>query len=102
MRMGGAISQLDLPSLTPLFVAGCWRLQLGVPHLATSVYYCKLFIIDPTFCGSRFYTGRLLAIKTFLYCYRRSMSKFSLLNTASSKICISDNSVQKFKVGIRS
>ena len=34
---GGATSQLDLPSLTPLFVAGCGRLQLGVPHCASSV-----------------------------------------------------------------
>ena len=35
--VGGATSQLDLPSLTPLSVAGCGRLQLGVPHWATSV-----------------------------------------------------------------
>ena len=41
MREGGAKSQLDLPSLTPLSVAGCGRLQLGVPHLAASVDYCK-------------------------------------------------------------
>ena len=34
---GGCDSQLDLPSLTPLSVAGCGRLQLGVPHWATSV-----------------------------------------------------------------
>ena len=40
-RMEGATSQLDLPSLTPLSVAGCCRLQLGVPNLATSVDYCK-------------------------------------------------------------
>ena len=33
MRVGGATSQLDLPSLTPWFVADCGRLQLGVPHL---------------------------------------------------------------------
>ena len=31
MRVGGGTSLLDLPSLTPLFVAGCGRLQLGVP-----------------------------------------------------------------------
>ena len=37
---GGAISQLDLPSLTPLSVAGCCRLKLGVPHWATSVGHC--------------------------------------------------------------
>ena len=41
MRVGGATSQLDLPSLTPLTVAGCGRLQLGVAHFATSVDYCK-------------------------------------------------------------
>ena len=28
---GGSTSQLDLPSLTPLSVAGCGRLQLGFP-----------------------------------------------------------------------
>ena len=33
---GGATSQLDLPSLTSLSVAGCGRLQLGVNHWATS------------------------------------------------------------------
>ena len=38
---GGATSQLDLPCLTPLFVPGFGRLQLGVPHWATSVDYCK-------------------------------------------------------------
>ena len=32
---GGATSQLDLPSLTPLSVAGCGRLQLGVLHWAS-------------------------------------------------------------------
>ena len=37
MWVGGATSQLDLPLLTPLSVAGCGRLQLGVPHWATSV-----------------------------------------------------------------
>ena len=37
----GATSQLDIQSLTPLYVAGCGRLQLAVPHLATSVDYCK-------------------------------------------------------------
>ena len=64
--MGVATSQLDLASLRPLPAAGCGRLQLGVPHLATSVDYCK-FIIDPTFCGIRFSTGRLLAIEDFTF-----------------------------------
>ena len=67
MRVGGATSQLDLASLTPLSVAGCGRLQEGVPHWATSVDYCKQLIIDPTFCGSRFSTGRLLAIEDFTF-----------------------------------
>ena len=35
--LGGASSQLDLPSLTPLSVAGHCRLQLGVPNWATSL-----------------------------------------------------------------
>ena len=38
---GGETSQLDLPSLKPLSVAGCGRLQLGAPHWATLVNYCK-------------------------------------------------------------
>ena len=37
IRVGGATSQLDVPSLTPLSLAGCGRLQLGVPHWAASV-----------------------------------------------------------------
>ena len=41
MRVGGATSQLDLPSLTPLSVAGCGCLQLGVSRWAASVDYGK-------------------------------------------------------------
>ena len=52
MRVGGATSELDLRSLTPLSVASCGRLQLGIHHWATptSVDYCQKSIIDPTFC----------------------------------------------------
>ena len=53
--------------MTPLSVIGCGRLQLGVPHWAASVDYCKKLIIDPAFCGSRFSTGRLLALKDFTF-----------------------------------
>ena len=38
---GGVTIQLDLQTLTPLYVASSGRLQLGVPHWATSVDYCK-------------------------------------------------------------
>ena len=41
MRVGGATSQLDLQSLTPLSIAGCGRLQQGVLYWFTSVDYCK-------------------------------------------------------------
>ena len=41
MRVGGATSQLDIPSLTTLSVPGCGRLQLGVPHWAAPVDYFK-------------------------------------------------------------
>ena len=41
MMVGDATSQLDLPFLAPLSVAGCGQLQLGVPQWATSVEYCK-------------------------------------------------------------
>ena len=59
----------------PLSVAGCGRLQLGVPHWATSVNYFKLLIIDPTFCGSRFPTGRLLAIEHFTIFFQMRFKK---------------------------
>ena len=36
-RVGATASQLNLPSLRPLSVAGCGRRQLGAAHLATSV-----------------------------------------------------------------
>ena len=38
-RMRGATSKLDLRSRTPLSVAVCGLLQLGVPHLIASVDY---------------------------------------------------------------
>ena len=41
MRLGGATSELDLPPMTPLSVAGCGWLQLGVPYWAAAVHYCK-------------------------------------------------------------
>ena len=69
IRVGAATSQLDLPSLTLLSVAGCGRLQLGVHHWAASVDYCKRLIIDPIFCGSRFTTGRFLAIEDFIFIF---------------------------------
>ena len=37
MRVGGATSQLNLQSLTPLSVAACGRLHLGVIQRAASV-----------------------------------------------------------------
>ena len=37
MRVGLKANQLDVPSLTPLSVAGCGRLQLGVVQWATSL-----------------------------------------------------------------
>ena len=61
--------QLDLPSLTPLSVLGCGRLQLGALHFATPVALLLEVdnIIDPTFCGSRFSTGRLLVIEDITF-----------------------------------
>ena len=66
-RVVGATRQLDIPSLTPLSVAGCGWPQLGAPHCATSVDHCKLLMIEPTFCGSSFSIGRLLAIEDFTF-----------------------------------
>ena len=70
MRVGGATNQFDLPSLTPL--------QLGVPHLAVLVDYCKLLTIDPTLCSTRFFTGRFLAIEDYLYLSSSVFSYFIL------------------------
>ena len=39
---GGATSQLDIPSLSPLSVAGCGRLQQGVAE----GYFCRLLLVD--------------------------------------------------------
>ena len=91
MRVGGATSQLDLPSLTPLSVADCGWLQLGVPNWAASVY-CKLLIIDPTFCGSRFSTGRLVAIEDFMLpnCRRKqniNNKKWSFVSWLKNQKC---------------
>ena len=41
MRVWVTVSQLDLPSLTPLFVAGCGRLELGVAHWTSSMALLK-------------------------------------------------------------
>ena len=67
MRVGIVTSELDLPPLAPLSVAGCGRLPLGVPYWATSVYNCKWLIIDNTFCSSRFSTWKLQAIEDFTF-----------------------------------
>ena len=87
MRVRGATSQLDLPSMTPLSVAGCGRLQLGVPHWATSIYYCKQLIIDPTFCGSRFSTGRLLAIEDFIFFHASLLTFFVSIFDLFNSFC---------------
>ena len=77
-RVGRATSQLDLPSLTLMSAAGCGRLQLGVLHWAN---YCKYLIIDPTLCGSRFSSGRLLAIEDFTFFYQEQhISNFVAMN----------------------
>ena len=89
-RVGDATSQLDLPSLTPLSVAGWGRLQLGAPHWATSVNYCKSLIIEPTFCGSRFSTGRLLAIEDFTFTYSVLNVRHMTYDHNSSYLWLSD------------
>ena len=76
MKVRCATSQLVLPSLTKLSVAGCGRLKIGVLHWATSVDYCKWLIIDRTFCCSRFSTGRLLAIEDFTFTFLVSARSF--------------------------
>ena len=67
MTVRGATSQFDLPYLTPLSVASCGRLKLGVSHWVRSVDHCMYLIIDHSFCGSKFSTGRLLTIQDFTF-----------------------------------
>ena len=90
IRVGGKTTQLDLPSLTPLSVAGCSWLQLGVPHWAASVHYCKQLVIDSKICGSRFSTLRLLAIEDLLLLFSNpsSCDNFFKENSAASYIFI--------------
>ena len=100
MRVGGVTSELNLPSLTvdcPWSTAtrscggtpscSCGQLQLGVPHWATSVDYCKYLIIDPTFYGSRFSTGRLLAIEDFTFTFIVLQSKHRQVLYKFSRLC---------------
>ena len=47
MRVELTASQLDLPSLTSLSVAGCGRLYVGVANLATSVALLQVAEIRP-------------------------------------------------------
>ena len=62
-------SQLDLPSLTPLSVAGCGQLQLGAAHWATWLtllqvlhnWQHKFVVVDSPLGGSR-------PKKTTLFC----------------------------------
>ena len=50
--VGATAIQLNLQSLKPLSVAGCYRLQLGAAHWATSIELMQVFlIIDPTNSG---------------------------------------------------
>ena len=90
MRMGGSTSQFDLPSLTPLSVAGCGRLQLGVPHWAASVDYCQQLIIDPTFYGSRFSTGRILAIEDCRLLYTNGITVRRYWSAGYMGLCLSN------------
>ena len=52
--------------LTTLSVVGYGRLQHGATHWATNDPL-GITAIDPTLCGSRFYTGMLLTIEDFTF-----------------------------------
>ena len=73
VMVGVTSSQLDLPSLTPLFAA-CGRLQLWVSHFTTSVTLLQVAVIDPTNNGRRFSSWEHLAIEDYIYLYRCSFS----------------------------
>ena len=45
--------------------------------------YCKLLIIDPTFCGSRFSIGRLLAIEDFTFTFSPTAIFFKMITISS-------------------
>ena len=65
MRVEECDQSVGSPVSDAIVRSCCGRLQLGVPHWTTSVDYRKWLIIDPTFCGSRFSNGSLLAIEDF-------------------------------------
>ena len=85
-RLGGATSHLDLPSLTPLSVACCGLLQLGVAHWATSV---DLQVFDnwPHILWYRFSIGSLMAIEDFTFTGRPA-SGYVLLLYRKTSWCI--------------
>ena len=89
---GGRCDQSIWSTVSDAFVnAGCGRLQLRVPHWATSVHYCKQSIIDPTFCGSRFSTERLLAIEDFtvtLHMFNQQLPTQPLRNHCVTEVYI--------------
>ena len=60
---GLTASLFDLLSLTPLSVASCGRLQLGVANLATSVAFMQ--VTDPSNSGKWFYSDGLLRLHIF-------------------------------------
>ena len=64
-RAGGNSQILVLPSLTPLSIAICGRLQLGAPHWATLV--ALLSEVDKLTPHSVVVDGRHLAIEDFTF-----------------------------------
>ena len=69
---GGIGNSMDLPSLTPLSIAGCGRLHLDAPHWSTSVSLLQVLYNWPHILWySRLSTGRLPDIEylTFLLLY---------------------------------
>ena len=79
-------SQLDLPSVTPLSVADCGRLQLGAPHWATSVTSLQVLDNWRPFCCSRFSPGRLLAIEVFTFSLHVNYARHYLIKSPTVHI----------------
>ena len=74
---GVTVSQLDLPSLTPLSVSVFGRLQLGASHWATSVVLLQVVDnLPPILWYYRFSTKRLLAMEDFTCTFKSMSGKF--------------------------
>ena len=70
-----------------------WLTETRSSPLGCFSTYCKLLIIDPTFCGRKFSTGRLLATEDFTFTFTNAQGLLVAPSAAqqfacSTKCCI--------------